>query len=61
MNTSKIFSASLLIFNLALPGLASAALPDPGMTITKGLTALVITDPQKRLPEPQRCDLGCGW
>ncbi len=38
---NKTVTASLLVFALAIPALSSAALPDPGMEIVKGRTALV--------------------
>jgi nicotinamidase-related amidase len=49
-----------LITTLALLGIissASAALPDPGMEIVKGRTALVITDPQNDFLSPE----GVAW
>ena len=42
----KLISTSLLFVALATPGLSSAALPDSGMEIVAGRTALVVTDPQ---------------
>jgi len=56
MNTSM----TKLITALALLGIissASAALPDPGMEIVKGRTALVITDPQNDFLSPE----GVAW
>jgi nicotinamidase-related amidase len=49
-----------LVITLALLGIissASAALPDPGMEIVKGRTALVITDPQNDFLSPE----GVAW
>jgi len=46
MTINKVFTISLLAFSLVFSGFASAALPDPGMQIEPGRTALVITDPQ---------------
>ena len=43
------------IFSTATP--VSAQLPDPGMTITQGNTALVITDPQNDFLSPK----GVTW
>ncbi len=56
MNTS----ITELVTTLALLGIissASAALPDPGMEIVKGRTALVITDPQNDFLSPE----GATW
>jgi len=50
---SKLFAA-LLIFT---PLLAFAGLPDPGMSITPGRTALVLTDPQNDFLSPE----GVTW
>ena len=35
-----------------------APIPRPGMTLVKGQVAVVITDPHKRLPQPQGGHLG---
>ncbi len=54
----KIASASALLLLLALIAApAHAQLPDPGMTITSGNTALVITDPQNDFLSPD----GVAW
>ena len=54
----KIASASALLLLLALIAVpAHAQLPDPGMTITSGNTALVITDPQNDFLSPD----GVAW
>jgi nicotinamidase-related amidase len=55
MNTTV--TAALLIISLSLPGITSAALPDPGMQIEKGRTALVVTDPQNDFLSPK----GVTW
>ena len=57
MITNSTFSTALLIVTLALPGLTHAALPDPGMQIEKGRTALVVTDPQNDFLSPK----GVAW
>ena len=57
MTTNNAFTASLLIFSLAIPGFTSAALPDPGLHIEKGRTALVVTDPQNDFLSPK----GVTW
>jgi len=57
MNTNNLLIASLLTFSLALPSFAAAALPDPGMKIVKGRTALVVTDPQNDFLSPK----GVTW
>jgi nicotinamidase-related amidase len=44
----KVFISTLLL----LPMLAIAGLPDPGMSITQGRTALVVTDPQNDFLSP---------
>ena len=51
--TSK---ATLLVISL-VPVIALAGLPDPGMSITEGRTALVITDPQNDFLSPE----GVTW
>jgi len=48
--------ATLLILAL-FPALALAGLPDPGMSITQGRTALVLTDPQNDFLSPE----GATW
>ena len=53
----NILAASLLVFALTLPGVSSADLPDPGMTVVKGRTALVVTDPQNDFLSPK----GVTW
>ncbi len=40
-----------------LPGISSAALPDPGLHVEKGRTALVVTDPQNDFLSPR----GVAW
>ena len=57
MTMKTAVTASLLIFSLAIPGITSAALPDPGMQIEKGRTALVVTDPQNDFLSPR----GVAW
>jgi nicotinamidase-related amidase len=48
--------AALLILVLS-PSLTLAGLPDPGMSITQGRTALVLTDPQNDFLSPE----GATW
>ena len=48
--------AAMLIFAF-IPALTFAGLPDPGMSITKGRTALVVTDPQNDFLSPE----GATW
>lgn len=57
MSMNNTFTAALLIISLALPGISNAALPDPGMQVEKGRTALVITDPQNDFLSPK----GVTW
>jgi nicotinamidase-related amidase len=49
----KLLVAALLLF----PLLAVAGLPDPGMSMTQGRTALVLTDPQNDFLSPE----GVTW
>ena len=55
INKSVISIALMLLFGIAT--FALAELPDPGMTITHGNTALVITDPQNDFLSPK----GVTW
>jgi nicotinamidase-related amidase len=57
MTTNNAFTAALLMISLALPGISNAALPDPGMQVEKGRTALVVTDPQNDFLSPK----GVAW
>ena len=57
MTMNNVFTVTLLIISLALPGISNAALPDPGMQIEKGRTALVVTDPQNDFLSPK----GVTW
>ncbi|MEN8133685.1 MAG: cysteine hydrolase [Pseudomonadota bacterium] len=45
------------MLSLTLPDLATAALPDPGMQVERGRTALVVTDPQNDFLSPK----GVTW
>jgi nicotinamidase-related amidase len=55
INLTKRLAATFIL--LALAGTAAAALPDPGVEIVKGRTALVITDPQNDFLSPK----GVAW
>jgi|GEM_PF-159572 len=57
--TNKTFVAALaaLLAVINIGGMASAALPDPGVTIEPGRTALLITDPQNDFLHPE----GVAW
>ena len=57
MTMNNVFTVSLLIISLGLPGITNAALPDPGMQVEKGRTALVVTDPQNDFLSPK----GVTW
>ena len=57
MTMNTVFKASVLMLSLTLPGLATAALPDPGMQVERGRTALVVTDPQNDFLSPK----GVTW
>jgi nicotinamidase-related amidase len=54
-NLTKKLAATFIL--LALAGTAAAALPDPGVEIVKGRTALVMTDPQNDFLSPK----GVTW
>jgi biuret amidohydrolase len=54
---TKFFRSTLLIATLAISGFSYAALPNSGMTIVKGRTALVVTDPQNDFLSPE----GVTW
>ena len=56
MNT-RITIAALILATLGITSVASAQLPDPGMTIVEGRTALLITDPQNDFLSPD----GVTW
>jgi nicotinamidase-related amidase len=58
-NTMKvpITVAAFILATLGLTGIASAQLPDPGVTIVDGRTALLITDPQNDFLSPK----GVAW
>jgi nicotinamidase-related amidase len=57
MNKLIVLSTRLLLGLTLLPSLALAQLPDPGLTIDPGRTALVITDPQNDFLSPE----GVTW
>jgi len=54
---TNILSTAALLLTLVIPGISSADLPDPGMEVVKGRTALVITDPQNDFLSPK----GVTW
>jgi nicotinamidase-related amidase len=56
MNT-RITMAAFILATLGITSIASAQLPDPGMTIVEGRTALLITDPQNDFLSPD----GVAW
>jgi len=57
MNRFIKASTRLLLCAALLPALAMAQLPDPGLVIESGRTALVITDPQNDFLSPE----GATW
>jgi len=57
MKPKTLQSKFLLIATLMLPVAGNAALPNPGMTIDRERTALVITDPQNDFLSPD----GVAW
>ena len=54
---TKILATTLLTLTLTVPVMSSADLPDPGMEVVKGRTALVVTDPQIDFLSPD----GVAW
>ena len=54
---TKIFTTTLLALTLTVPVISNADLPDPGMEVVKGRTALVVTDPQNDFLSPD----GVTW
>jgi len=57
MNSTKSTYLVSILALILLPVLAAAGLPDPGMSITNGRTALVLTDPQNDFLSPE----GVTW
>jgi len=57
MKFPKSKNKSFVTLLFFIPLLASAGLPDPGMSITPGRTALVLTDPQNDFLSPE----GVTW
>lgn len=57
MKLSQSKSMLLMLTLSIVPMLANAGLPDPGMSITQGRTAVVITDPQNDFLSPE----GVTW
>lgn len=53
----RITIATFMLATLGLTGISSAQLPDPGVTIVGGRTALLITDPQNDFLSPK----GVTW
>jgi nicotinamidase-related amidase len=53
----KIIALSILAVSMVIPGISIADLPDPGMELVKGRTALVVTDPQNDFLSPK----GVAW
>lgn len=56
MNT-RLITTAIILAALGMNNIASAQLPDPGMTIVEGRTALLITDPQNDFLSPK----GATW
>jgi len=54
---TRITIAAIVLATLGFTSVASAQLPDPGMTIVEGRTALLITDPQNDFLSPK----GATW
>ena len=57
MNRLIVLSTRILMGLTLLPAVALAQLPDPGLTVEPGRTALVITDPQNDFLSPE----GVTW
>ncbi|MEN8251221.1 MAG: cysteine hydrolase, partial [Bacteroidota bacterium] len=57
MKLFKLTNKVTLLVLIFLPVLAIAGLPDPGMSMTQGRTALVLTDPQNDFLSPK----GVTW
>jgi len=57
MKLLNLKSMVLVLGISLLPVLANAGLPDPGMSVTQGRTALVLTDPQNDFLSPE----GVTW
>ena len=57
MRTGTILRIGLAIPLVYASGIAQAQLPDPGLTVEKGRTAVVITDPQNDFLSPE----GVTW
>jgi len=53
----QLLKTSLLISALVFPAMSQAALPDPGMEVVAGRTALLVTDPQNDFLSPK----GVTW
>ncbi|MFT5693043.1 MAG: nicotinamidase-related amidase [Oceanicoccus sp.] len=54
---SKIMALSILAVSMVITEISIADLPDPGMEVLKGRTALVVTDPQNDFLSPK----GVAW
>jgi nicotinamidase-related amidase len=54
---TRIALAVLILTSIGFVNVAAAALPDPGMTVVGGRTALLITDPQNDFLSPE----GVTW
>jgi nicotinamidase-related amidase len=55
--TSRITITAIILASIGFANIASAQLPDPGVTIVEGRTALLITDPQNDFLSPK----GVTW
>jgi nicotinamidase-related amidase len=54
---SRITITAIILASIGFANIASAQLPDPGVTIVEGRTALLITDPQNDFLSPK----GVAW
>ena len=54
---SRITLTAIILASIGLANVSAAALPDPGVTIVPGRTALLITDPQNDFLSPE----GVAW
>lgn len=57
MFAKQMIGIALVVFTMLLPAWSLAELPDPGMQVAKGRTALVVTDPQNDFLSPK----GVTW
>ena len=57
----RITITAIILATIGFANIASAQLPDPGVTIVEGRTALLITDPQNDFLSPKGVTWGRCW